>query len=1174
MSGFVHLHVHTEYSLLDGACRIDRLFSRVKELGQTAVAMTDHGVLYGAMDFYRAAKREGVHPILGCEVYLAPRSRHDRDFAQDKSPNHLVLLCENLTGWKNLVKLVSRAYTEGFYNKPRVDYELLEEYHEGLICLSACINGRIPSLLLGKEYAKAEEEARRMLSIFGEGNFFLEMQDHRDARELQANIGLVTLSERLGIPLVCTNDAHYVEKKDADAQATLMCIQLGTLLSEGRPLGFEKDEFYLKSAEEMAELFPEYPEALENTVRIAERCNVEFFEQGLILPDFDVPAGYDAESYLRHLAEEGLASKRAAGALTAPEEEYRVRLDYELSVIHSMGFDTYFLIVADFVRFAKSRDIPVGPGRGSGAGSLAAFLVGITGLDPIRYGLLFERFLNPERVSMPDFDIDFCDERRDEVIRYVVEKYGEDHVAQIVTFSLMKTRAALRDVGRVLGLPYAEVDRVAALIPKAYDVTIDEAVKASPQLNELIAREASVARLISIARTVEGMPRHPSVHAAAVVICDRPVSDYVPLAVNAGSVVTQFSMDTIASLGLLKMDFLGLKYLTILRDAAEMARKKDPAFRLSEIPEDDRETFEMLSRGHTVGLFQVESAGMTRLCTQMKPHSIEDIATAIALYRPGPMESIPRYLACRRDPKKVAYLTDKLVPILSSTDGCIIYQEQVMEIFRTLAGYSYGRADIVRRAISKKKKDVLMQEKEAFLQGAERVSGLSRATAERIFEDIASFASYAFNKSHAAAYAHLTYQTAYLKCHYPVEYMAALFSHYAEGGKTPLYKAECARLGIALLPPDVNRSGVHFTVEGDAVRFSLSDIKNVGEGFCRSILEERKGRPFSDYANFLTRMASRSASRKMIESLIGAGALDCFSRPRSQMLAVLESALSHATGLAHRNLAGQMDLFSQMGGEEGEVSAMDLTYPDLKEFSQSDLLAMEKEACGIYLSAHPLSVYETLAKSVGAVRVCDLEDVSSEKDLTLCVAVHSVRVRRTKAGQNMAEMTLEDLTGSVKTLIFPKVFSACAPKLEKDAVLVVRGRMEESDGEEANRAFLAREVFTPAEAASPAFSRRIQNERPPTPTVKPTVPSSADAPQETGAKTKKLYLRFLQKEGTIENRVIALLSIFSGDTPVIFYYKDTGKLCQAKNCECSPTPLVLDQLCQILGEENVQLVEK
>ncbi len=1155
MSDFVHLHVHSEYSLLDGACRIDRLFARVKELGQTAVALTDHGVLYGAMDFYRAAKKAGVKPILGCEVYLAPRTRHDREYAEDKSPNHLILLCENKRGFENLTKLVSRSYTEGFYIKPRVDYELLEEYHEGLICLSACVNGRIPSLILSREFKAAEEEARRMVEIFGKDNFFLEMQDHRDARELTANIGLMTLAEKLSIPLVCTNDAHYLEKKDADAQATLMCIQLGTLLSEGRPLGFEKDEFYLKSAEEMAELFPENPEALLNTVKIAARCNVELEESSLILPDFAVPAGETCETYLRRLAEEGLLRLCENGGLKASEAEYRARIDYELSVIHTMGFDAYFLIVWDFVRFAKSRDIPVGPGRGSGAGSLVAYLIGITGIDPLFYGLLFERFLNPERVSMPDFDIDFCDERRDEVIRYVVEKYGEDHVAQIVTFSQMKARAALRDVGRVLGMPYADVDRVCNLLPRAFDITIEEAVNTTPKLVELIAEENSVARLVSIARTVEGLPRHPSVHAAAVVICDRPVSDYVPLALNSGSVVTQYPMDTIASLGLLKMDFLGLKYLTILRDAAELAKKKDPSFSLSSIPEDDEKTFDMLSRGHTVGLFQVESAGMTRLLSQMKPRTIEDIATSIALYRPGPMESIPKYLACRRDPKKVRYLTEKLVPILSSTDGCIIYQEQVMEIFRSLAGYSYGRADIVRRAISKKKKDVLLKEKEAFLTGAETVSGISRETASRIFDDIESFASYAFNKSHAAAYAHLTYQTAYLKCHYPVEYLASLFTHYADGGKTPLYKAECTRLGIALLPPDVCKSGVHFTVEGNAVRFSLSDIKNVGEGFCQSILEERAEREFTDYSDFLTRMARRGVNKKMIESLIQAGAMDRFSRPRSQMLAVLESALSHANSLAQRNLAGQMDLFSQMSESEG--GSLDIHFPDLKEFSRADLLRMEKEASGIYLSAHPLSEYETLARALGSTRVCDLEEAQGEGHTVLGV-LSSLRRYQTKSGRAMAEGVLEDLTGTVKVLFFPKVLVAAGEKLEKDAILILRGKQEEGEGErEGGRAFLALEVFTPAEAAK-----------------QPSRVSPAPKVEAKPPLTQKLYLRFSQKEDTMEQSILSLLSASRGTCEVFFYYEDTKRLCRADNLSITPTPALLERFKKLIGAENVQLVEK
>ena len=933
-----------------------------------------------------------------------------------------------------------------------------------------------------------------------------------------------------------------------------MCIQLGTLLSEGRPLGFEKDEFYLKDAEEMLERFPENPEALENTVKIAARCNVEFCEKGLILPEFEVPAPFTKESYLRHLAEGGLDAFFKSGAPAFAREEYQKRLDYELSVIHSMGFDAYFLIVADFVRFAKSRDIPVGPGRGSGAGSLTAFLIGITGLDPLRYGLLFERFLNPERVSMPDFDIDFCDERREEVIRYVVEKYGEDHVAQIVTFSLMKTRAALRDVGRVLGMPYADVDRVVNLIPRAYDITIEEAVSSTPELSELIASTPTVARLISIASTVEGMPRHPSVHAAAVVICDRPVSDYVPLALNAGSVVTQFPMDTIASLGLLKMDFLGLKYLTILRDAADMAKQRDPSFDLERIPEDDRETFDMLSRGHTVGLFQVESAGMTRLIAQMKPQSIEDIATSIALYRPGPMDSIPRYLACRRDPKKVTYLTDKLIPILSSTDGCIIYQEQVMEIFRTLAGYSYGRADIVRRAISKKKKEVLLQEKEAFLKGAEEKSGIPRAVSERIFEDIASFASYAFNKSHAAAYAHLTYRTAYLKCHYPVEYMASLFTHYADGGKTPLYKAECARLSIPLLPPCVNHSGVHFTVEGGAVRFSLSDVKNVGEGFCRSIIEERHVRPFADYPDFLRRVAKRGGGKKMVESLIHAGALDVFARPRSQMLAVLETALAQVTALAQRNLAGQIDLFSQMTENEG--GSLDIHYPELKEFDRATLLRMEKEACGIYLSAHPLSEYETLAKSLSALRILDLEEEGTASEITLLGVLGSVRRWQTKSGKAMAECLLEDLTGSVKLLVFPNVLLRCSEILERDAIVVVRGKLDDKESADGSKTFLVREILTPVAAAA-----------------RGAVPP-ASSPGKPLQKAKKLYLRFSAKEGTIEGEVLEALRAHPGRDEVFFYYVDTKRVCKVQNLGCTPSERLVAALSELIGRENVQIVEK
>lgn len=1167
MTDFVHLHLHTEYSLLDGACRIDRLFARAKELSQSAVAITDHGVLYGAVEFYKAGVAAGVKPIIGCEVYVAPRTRHDKEYELDKNPNHLILLCENNRGYENLCKLVSRSFTEGFYARPRVDDELLLLYHEGLIALSACLNGRIPQLILERNFPAALEQAKHMEALFGKGNFYLELQDHEDPRDREVNLGLAAIAKETGIGLVATNDAHYLLKEDAQSQAALMCIQMGTHLAEGRPLGFEKDEFYVKSADEMQERFADFEGAIENTVKIAARCEVELSFGKLILPAFALPEGVSARDRLSALAKEGLNAYFARREkLFAAREEYEKRLDYEISVIDKMGFCTYFLIVADFVSFAKGAGITVGPGRGSGAGSLCAFCLGITGLDPLEYDLLFERFLNPERVSMPDFDIDFCDDRREEVIDYVAKKYGADHVAQIVTFNTMACRAVLRDVGRVMGMPYGEVDAVVKKIPRDFTITIERALAQTPELACMVEENPQLQNLFSIARTLEGMPRHASVHAAGVVICDKPVSDYVPLALNAGSVVTQYPMNTIADIGLLKMDFLGLRYLTILRDTCTRVQKRESGFDMERIEADDAGTFAEISAGHTVGLFQLESGGMTKLVQQMKPRSVEDITTAIALYRPGPMDSIPKYLQNRKNPAKIRYESPLLQPILAVTDGCIIYQEQVMQIFRSLAGYSLGRADVVRRAMSKKKKDVMQQEKEIFLHGKEGECegavrrGVPEAAAVRIFDEMAGFASYAFNKSHAAAYSVITYRTAYLKHHYPKEYMASLLTHQMDSDKIAYYIAECVRLGIPLLPPDINQSGLSFEVEGEGLRFGLLAIKNVGEGFLQAVISERAKAPFADFGDFLFRMAPVGLNKKMVESLIFAGAFDCFGKQRSQLVAVADSAVQSALSHARSSLSGQLDLFSenpQMG------AALTIDYPALAEIEEAERLRLEKEVTGIYLSAHPLTRLSEKAAQIGALNLCDLEETKTG-DCTLFGVLSGVRRRTLKDGRRMAEATLEDLTGRIRLLVFPKVLEKCSTVLENDRVVAVYGNLSD-DEEEA--VFFARDILPEEDAPATAVGRKA-------PAAAPPIMGDGKQEDVNFSENQKLYLRFARKEDTIEQKILSLLSIFGGETPVFFYYEDQKKYFAVKNRACAPSDFLLSEIAALIGKENIQLIKK
>ena len=901
--GFVHLHVHTEYSLLDGACRIRDLPKLVKELGQTACAITDHGVMYGAVDFYRACKAEGIHPIIGCEVYVARRTRFNKQHEFDAESRHLVLLCKNETGYRNLSYMVSQAYIEGFYIKPRIDMELLRAHSDGLIALSACLAGEIPKRLMNGDYNGAKAYALEMRGIFGE-DFYLELQDHGIAEQTEVNRGLLRLHNETGMPLVCTNDAHYLRKEDAENHDVLLCIQTGKTVDDENRMRYEPRNFYIRSTEEMETLFAGYPDAVANTEKIAEKCQLEFTFGKYHLPEFKLPEGYDSPTYLRKLCDEGFARRYSQA-----KPEYRKQLDYELDMIEKMGFTDYFLIVSDFVRYAKSRGIPVGPGRGSAAGSMVSYCLEITDIDPMKYDLYFERFLNPERVSMPDIDMDFGDTRRGEVVEYVRKKYGDDHVAQIVTFGTMAARAAIRDVGRALNMTYAEVDVVAKLVPAgpgALHITLQEALKLSKQLADMYREEPKVKKLIDTAMALEGMPRHASTHAAGVVITKLPVYEYVPLARNDDAVVCQYVMTTLEELGLLKMDFLGLRNLTVLDDAVKMVQQREPEFALSKIPDDDAETYDMISRGQTAGVFQIESTGMTGVCVGLKPQSIEDITAVIALYRPGPMESIPRFIACKHDPKLVTYKHPRLVPILSVTYGCIVYQEQVIRIFQELGGFSLGQADMVRRAISKKKAKEIEKERQAFVYGdAERgikgciANGIDEKTAQAIYDEIYDFANYAFNKAHAVSYAVVAYQTAYFKCHYTKEYMAALLTSVLDNSdKVAGYIGECRDCGIALLPPDVNRSSDRFTVEPGGIRFGLVAIKNIGRGFIQSLVREReRGGDFASLQDFCERMYDcGDMNKRAVENLIRSGAFDSTGARRSQLLAVYEMEMYNADG--------------------------------------------------------------------------------------------------------------------------------------------------------------------------------------------------------------------------------------------------------------------------------------
>ncbi len=1143
---FTHLHLHTEYSLLDGACRIGELCRAAKELGQTAVAMTDHGVMYGAVDFYKAAKKEGIKPIIGCEVYVAPNSRFDRE--KNSRYNHLVLLCENETGYKNLIKMVSLSFTEGFYSKPRVDKQLLKEYHEGLIALSACLAGEISSNLLKNDYDSAKNAALWYRNVFGENNFFLELQDHGMSEQKNINPFIKQISNETGIPLVVTNDVHYVSKEDARMQKVLICVQTAKKLNEDNPLAFPTEEFYLKSEAEMAELFPDIPDAIQNTAKIADRCNFDFEFGKIKLPVFDI-GKRDHFQFFKEKCFEGLY--RIFGE--NPQQEYIDRLNYELDTINTMGYVDYYLIVQDFVNYAKDHGIPVGPGRGSGAGSLAAYCIGITGIDSIKYNLFFERFLNPERVSMPDFDIDFCYVNRQKVIDYVIAKYGSDRVSQIVTFGTMKARAAVRDVGRVMDLPYALCDKVAKLIPRGIGVTIEQALVASPDLKLLCDTDSQVSELIDMAKRVEGMPRNASTHAAGVVISDRAVSEYVPLAVNDDTVVTQYTMTALDELGLLKMDFLGLRNLTIIRDTENYIRRTDPDFSIDKISLEDKETYKMMSQGHTDGVFQFESDGMKNVLRQFCPEKIEDLTAILSLYRPGPMDSIPKYIHNRHNPKDISYDTPLLKDILDVTYGCIVYQEQVMQIFRTLAGYSLGRADIVRRAMSKKKHDVMKSEREAFVYGQKDEqgniiikgcvnNGISESVAQKIFDEMSAFSSYAFNKSHAAAYSFVSYQTAYLKCHYPKEYMSALMTSMQDDtDKIAFYTGECKRMGIKVLPPHVNESRENFTPTQGGIRFGLTAIKNIGEGFVLTLIKERENGYFTSLYDFCSRVSGRDFNRRALEGLIKSGALDGLELNRKTMLKGADGVLAAVNDYQRFYSAGQMDLF----GEENNTSGYELE--PTEEMPAELLLAQEKEATGLYLSGHPMEEYEGYAAAIKAptVRSIISGNVPDGKKISIVAMLTSVRVRSIRNDGVMANIIAEDTTGSIGITAFNRTVSENKHLITEGNILMITGRVQEREDR-------------PFELMADRFE---------------VIPKSALKNPPKKQIKSGLYLRVSGVTSPEMELAKAVLVQYAGNTPVYVVEASGKRLLAPESLWIIPENTLITSLQEILGKENVKLVE-
>ncbi len=1139
---FVHLHVHTEYSLLDGACRLDRLCSVAKERGQTALAITDHGNLFGAVDFYKAARKHGIKPIIGCEVYVAARSRFDKVHGVDSNRHHLVLLCENETGYKNLIKLVSSAWVDGFYTKPRIDRELLEKHHEGLIALSACLAGEIPKLILNSEYLKAKETALWYSNLFGKDHYYLEMQNHDIPEQLIVNEAITRLSNETGIPLVVTNDVHYVDREDAHTQKILICIATNHTIDEENSLEFTSDNFYLKTEDEMRALFPNSADAIENTQKIADMCNFDFEFGNTKLPNFIVPEGYSHYDYFKKRCYEGLERRYGKN----PDTLYIDRLEYELSVIENMGYVDYFLIVADFIQYARDNGIPVGPGRGSGAGSICAYCMGITNVDPIKYNLIFERFLNPERVSMPDIDVDFCYERRQEVIDYVINKYGYDHVSQIITFGTMAARAAIRDVGRAMGMPYAAVDNVAKKIPRTLGITIEKALSESDELKSLYNSDEQIKDLINTAKSVEGMPRNSSTHAAGIVITDRPVSDYVPLARNDESVLTQFTMTTIEELGLLKMDFLGLRTLTVINDCVKMIKKKNPDFDIENISYEDSNAYSLFTNGLTDGVFQCESSGMKSVFMRLKPTNLEDIIAVISLYRPGPMDSIDSYIRNRHNPENIRYKTPMLQNILDVTYGCMVYQEQVMQIFRSLAGYSLGRADIVRRAMSKKKHKVMEEERAFFCDGCAK-NGISNQIANEIFDDMSSFASYAFNKSHAAAYAVVAYRTAFLKYYYPCEFMASLLTSVLDNSdKVANYIDDCKKNGIEILSPNVNFTFKNFTVAPNGkkgIMFGLLAIKNLGHDFIDTIISEReRNGKFTSFYSFCKRVHGKGFNRRAVESLIKSGALDGLGSNRQEMLVNLSYVIDDLDSAKRRNLDGQIGFFDLLNNDAATEFKMK-TFP---EFPMETLLMYEKETTGLYISSHPMERYSHLKKKLRCDKISEItsdeDEVSRKYSDTSSVKVmgiiSTVTKKQTKNGDTMAFVNIEDTDGTVEVIIFPKLYSKYANIIYNGKALMIGGRLSVKEEER------AKIILDFAESAESIESNQV--------------------------KKIGLFIRIENETSRVYKNCSEILSkVNQGDMPVYFYFSSSKKYFPYRKLNIDNA--TLNELRSIAGEKNVIL---
>ncbi|NLC73027.1 MAG: DNA polymerase III subunit alpha [Ruminococcaceae bacterium] len=1179
---FVHLHLHTEFSLLDGACRIDRLAKHVKSLGMNAVAITDHGVMYGAVNFYRECEKAGIKPIIGCEVYIAPRRMSDKEHKTDADYTHLILLCENETGYKNLSYLVSQSYINGFYIKPRIDWDLLYKHSEGLICLSGCLAGYIPQSIINGNYEDAKKKALELYSHFGEDRFYLELQRHGIAEEETAAKGIIRIHEETNIPIAITNDAHYIEKSDAYYQDVLMCIQTGKTVDEPERMKLSPDEFYIKTEEEMRALFPSHQSGIENTQKIADMCSFEFEFGVYHLPLFTLPEGEGSSvSYLRKLCKEGYEKRYGEGT-----PELLAQLDYELSMIERMNFVDYFLIVSDFIAFAKKSGIPVGPGRGSAAGSIVSYCLNITDVDPIKYQLYFERFLNPERVSMPDIDIDFCVRRRGEVIDYVNRKYGSEHVAQIVTFGTLAARAAIRDTGRALSISYAECDAVAKQVPAELGITLEDALKTSSTFRDMYSSDEKIKNLIDTAKALEGSPRHASTHAAGVVITEKPVCEYVPLAINDEAIVTQFPMTTLEELGLLKMDFLGLRNLTVIDDAVTLIKKRQSDFDIEKIPEDDEMTFQMLAQGKTSGVFQLESTGITNVCTGLKPKSIEDITALIALYRPGPMESIPRFLDCSARPDRIRYKHPLLKSLLAVTYGCIVYQEQVIEIFRKLAGYSLGQADIIRRAMSKKKHDVIDSERQAFIHGDESrgisgavSKGVPAEIANSIYDEIIDFASYAFNKSHAVAYAMISYRTAYLKCHYPQEYMAALLSSVLDSsGKVAEYIAECKDMGIALLPPDINLSQQDFSVQDGNLRFGLLAIKGMGAKAANMIVAEREqSGNFIGIEDFAKRISGKEVGRRAIENLIKSGALDTFAHTRRSMLMSLNLVLDSIANETRQNLSGQLDFFGM--GDEAEAIA-EVKIPHYAEFSRAELMAMEKETTGLYLCGHPMDSYRLSAKKAGAVKIGEIMSDFAEENgphiysdnqkVSIAGVVASSRTRQTRNGSLMTYVRLEDDTGSIEVLVFQNLQGKGAELIAENAALLIGGRLSARDEKEVQ--LVADGVRKLKEHEEDSFSANIeQKENTAEIIIENSCPDKAEAEKkkpEYSTEKRTLWLRVDSTETPEFRKIELLLEMFPGREQMIVYLSSSKKKLKA-NCLIADD--LINELTEILGESNVVL---